>query len=366
MDTYKTFLKPLAFRQDPEVVHETATKVGTTLGKLPLAKSLVSSLFNYKNKKLEQKVLGIKFPNPLGLAAGFDYEAQLTQILPEIGFGHHTVGSITELPYGGNKRPILGRLPKSGSLLVNKGLKSTGSEHILSHLKKLKFKIPLSISIAKTNSKKTSSDKAGIKDYIASLKLCEKASVGDIYEINISCPNAYGGEPFTTSKKLDMLLKEVDKLKIKKPIFLKMPIDISVKQTDSLCKVASKHNVQGLVFGNLTKNRKNSEFDKKEIESMKKLKGSFSGKPTVENSNKLIKFAYKKYKSKFIIVGCGGIFTAEDAYKKIKLGASLLQLITGMIFEGPAVIGKINKGLVMLLEKDGFNSISEAIGKDNK
>jgi len=356
-------LKKILFLQDPEKVHQRFTNLGHKLGSKKSMRKLTSSFFHYKNPMLEQKILNVKFKNPIGLAAGFDYEAKLIQILPQVGFGFHTIGSITRDKYEGNKPPRMGRLPKSKSLLVNKGLKSEGTQKVIDSIKNIKPEIPLGVSIAKTNSQKNCDDKNSIKDYVESLKLLEKTKLGSYYEINISCPNAFGGESFTTPKRLSLLLKEIDKLKIKKPIFLKMPVDFSTKQTDALCKVATRHNVQGLIFGNLTKNRKNPAFDKEEIKKVNK--GNFSGLPTKDLSNRLIKSTYKKYKNQFIIIGCGGVFSAEDAYKKIKLGASLIQMITGMIYNGPGVIGEINHGLVKLLKKDGYKNISEAIGKDN-
>jgi len=345
-------------------VHNRFTKFGKFLGCGLLTRWIVSGLFNYQNKMLEQEILGIKFRNPVGLSAGFDYEADLTQILPSVGFGHHTIGSVTRGPYEGNKAPRLGRLIKSRSLLVNKGLKSTGVENVIDSLHDMPFKIPIGVSVAKTNCEKTADEKKGVKDYVDSFKLWKKSDLGDYYELNISCPNAFGGEPFTTPVKLKKLLTEIDKLKLKKPMFLKMPLDVSLKETDALCKVALKHNVQGLIFANLTKDRSNSYLDPDELKEAGK--GSFSGVPVREKGNKLIAFVYKKYGKKFVIIGCGGIFSAEDAYEKIKLGSSLVQMITGMIYNGPGVIGDINYGLVQLLKRDGYKNISEAIGKAHK
>ena len=360
MSFYKKIIKPIAFSQDAERVHEKATALGKSLGNSKLASSVISSFYNYENKKLEQKILNINFKNPVGLAAGFDYEAKLTQIIPHIGFGFMTIGSITLGSYEGNTPPRLGRLPKSKSLLVNKGLKTIGTKKILESLKNKELKIPLGISVAKTNCKKTAEDEKAIQDYVGSFRLIKKYNLGDYYELNISCPNAFGGEAFTTPEKLNLLLKEIDKLRFTKPLFLKMPVDFSASETKELCETAKKYNVQGLILGNLTKNRNNHLFDKEEIQ--KAGNGNFSGLPTKDKSNELIRFAYKNYKDRFVIIGCGGIFSAEDAYEKIKNGASIVQLITGMIYEGPALIKKINKGLTSLLEKDGYKNISEAIG----
>jgi len=357
---YKKILKRILFHLDPELVHNLFINFGEILGSNILARKLTSIQFDYKNKILEQEVMGIKLRNPIGLAAGFDYNGRLTQILPSIGFGIESIGSVTYNSYEGNPKPRLKRLPKSLSLLVNKGLKNEGIKKIIKSLKELSFDIPIGISVAKTNSKETADEKGAIKDYVSSLKLLEKSNLGSYYEINISCPNAFGGEPFTTPKRLQNLLKEIDKLKIKKPTLIKMPIDLETKEIIALCEIAKEHNIQGLIFGNLTKNRDNPIFNKEEISSAGK--GSFSGKPTEKRSNELISLLYKRYKKRFTIVGCGGIFSAQDAYEKIKLGASFVQMITGMIYNGPNVISEINHGLVYLLKKDGFHKISEAIG----
>jgi len=361
--TYR-LIRPILFSINSETTHEILTEIGEFLGKHELTKKTTSIIYDYQNNSLEQTILGIKFKNPIGLAAGFDYDAKLTQILPKVGFGFNTIGSITYKECKGNPPPILSRLPKSRSLLVNKGLKNKGTKKVLESIKNLDFEIPLGISIAKTNSRKNCDDKNAILDYFNSLKICEKYNLNDFYEINISCPNSFGGEAFTRPQKLDSLLKKLDEIKTNKPIFLKMPVDFSNRQTEELCEIAKKHNVQGLIFGNLTKKRDNPLFDKKEIK--KAGKGSFSGFPISEKSNELIKFAYKRYKNRFVIIGCGGIFNSADAYKKIKLGSTLVQLITGMIFEGPNLIREINYELTNLLKKDGFNNISQAIGADNK
>jgi len=362
---YIQLVKPIFFLFDAETIHDAITSFGEILGKFSITRFLTAYFFFYKNKKaLQQEIVGISFPNPIGLAAGFDYEAKLIQILPSVGFGFHTIGSVTYGAYEGNPKPRLGRLPKSKSLLVNKGLKSIGAKKIIRKLRGQIFEIPLGISIAKTNSSLTNTDKTGIDDYIKTAELFKKSKLGSYYEINISCPNAFGGEPFTTPLKLERLLVQLDKLSLTKPVFIKMPIELTDHEANELLKVIVKHKVVGVIFGNLAKDRTNSALNKDELEKVEK--GNFSGKPTWKQSNRLIAFTYKKYHKKLIVVGCGGVFSAQDAYHKIKLGASLIQLITGMVFEGPQLIGEINKGLVALLKKDGYQNISEAVGKENK
>ena len=313
---------------------------------------------------LEQEILGINFVNPIGLSAGFDKDGYLIDIIPNVNFGFEEVGSVTGEKCDGNPKPRLWRLKKSKALVVYYGLKSEGCEAVAKRLKeKLKikqFKIPIGISIAKTNSKLTTSTKVGIKDYVKAYK--EFAEIGDYTTINLSCPNAYGGQPFHEAKNLNLLLAEIKKIPSKKPIFLKIAPDLSEKQLNDIINLAEKYKLSGFVCTNLTKNRKNLKLIDKNIPEI----GGISGKAVEDLSNKNISYIYKKTKGKFVIIGVGGVFSAEDAYKKIKLGASLIQLITGMIFEGPQLISEINQGIVKLLKKDGYKNISEAIGVDNK
>ena len=364
---YKHVNKPLYFRSDPELVHSKLTESGERLGNHYSTKLLTRLLFCYKNKQLNQNVQGITFKNPIGLAAGFDYEARLTQILPDLGFGFHTVGTITCLPYEGNPTPRLGRLPNSKSLLVNKGFKSHGAKAGIEKLEELSFEIPLGVSIGRTNGNpQVATQEQAVADVVASFKLSENSNVkNSYYELNISCPNLTGNVTFYPPTHLNQLLDALSKLNIKKPVFIKMPINESKKDTLKMLEVADRYEfIKGIIFGNLQKNRLDPSFDQEEIK--KAGKGNFSGKPTWKLSNELIAFSYKHYGKRFAIIGCGGIFTAEDAYTKIKLGASLVQLISGMIFQGPQTISSINQGLVKLLEKDGYKNISEAVGVDNK
>lgn len=353
---YKNFVKRILFLIDPEKVHDKTIRFSDFLGKHSFSKRLVNLLFNYKNKKLEQEILGIKFSNPVGLAAGFDKDAGLVDIIPYVGFGFEEVGSITGEFCPGNPKPRLWRLKKSNSLVVYYGLKSLGCKRIFLKLRKKKFKIPIGVSIARTNIKKTVPLRAGINDYVKSFKTFSK--IGDYFAINISCPNTCGGEPFTNPSDLDKLLDELDKIYTKKPIFLKLSPDLSSKELDSIIELSYRHRVHGFICSNLSKKR---DFNlKDEIPE----KGGVSGKVVSAASNRMIRYLFSKTKGDFIIIGVGGIFSAEDAYEKIKLGASLVQLITGLVFEGPQLVKEINKGLVKLLEKDGFSNISEAVGKN--
>ncbi len=356
---YKGILKPILFLFDPEKMHDGFLSIGHFLGSNRALKAITKFFFSYSNKSLEQNILGIRFKNPIGLAAGFDKDAQMIEICKDVGFGFAEVGSITGEFCEGNPKPRIWRLKKLKSLLVYYGLKNQGAEKISERLQNKKFSLPVGISIAKTNNKETTQLDTAKADYLKAYKAF--SNIGDYITINISCPNAFGGEPFTDPNKLQKLLEEIFKIPKTKPIFLKLAPDLSEKVLNEIIAVTDKFKIDGFIIANLTKDREKLELQKHEIPSHV---GSISGPPTKDLSDKMIKYVYKKTKGKYIIIGCGGISTAQDAYKKIRLGASLLQLITGMIYEGPQVISEINEGLSRLLKKDGFKNISEAVGKE--
>lgn len=355
---YKTIPRRIFFLMDPEEVHDRMIDLGKFLGRYALTRRFTALLFSYSNKALEQNILGINFSNPVGLAAGFDKNAELTSITPSVGFGFMEVGSITGEPCMGNPKPRLWRLPKSQSLVVHYGLKNDGAEVIANRLENVKMSIPLGISMAKTNSEKTVETEAGISDYF---KAYEKfVNIGDYCTVNISCPNAYGGQPFTDATSLEKLLSKIDTIRTTKPIFLKISPDLNRDEIDKIIEVSRRHKISGFICANLTKNRNNKKINDDSVPD----KGGLSGKVVEELANELIRYVYNKTHGQYVIIGCGGVFSAEGAYKKIRLGASLIELITGMIYEGPQVISEINRGLAELLARDGFSNISEAVGAD--
>ncbi len=343
-------------------------KTGSVVQKLPLIERLMNAHLAYKNNDiLGQKIAGIDFINPVGLSAGLDKNFEITPIIKAIGFGFMEGGSVTFRACDGNEKPWFYRLPQSKSLVVNAGLANHGVDQVIKRIKSYSGRVlrdfPLNISVAKTNSCETASDQDAIADYIGSLRAIKATSVGQMVTLNISCPNTYGGEPFTTPDRLDALLTAVDAVELSQPVFIKLPCDLPWKTFHSLLRIADKHNITGLTISNLAKDRTAMRLQDELPDS---VKGNLSGKPTWELSNNLIRRTYEMYADRFIIIGVGGIFTAEDAYTKIKLGASLVELVTGLIFEGPQVIGEINKGLVELLYRDGYANISQAIGVDVK
>lgn len=349
---YQKMLKHFLFLFDPERMHHSFIKLGKFLGGNIITKRIVKDLFHYKNSMLKQKILGIEFKNPVGLSAGFDKNAEIISICEDVGFGFSEVGSVTKMQCAGNKGKRLERLIDKKSLWVYMGLNNNGADEIFARLSKQKYKIPFGVSIAKTNCKETADDSVGREDYIYSLKKFNSMNIGKFYVLNISCPNAYGGQPFSDVKRYESLLKDVYRLKVKKPIFVKLSPDLTRKNIDGIIRISEKYGISGFVISNLSKKH-----------GFNNGKGGLSGKEVEKKANSMLRYVALKGKGKFVLIGVGGIFSAEDAYRKIKLGASLVEIITGMIYQGPGLIGEINYELSELLKKDGYKNIKEAVGK---
>ncbi len=365
---YKHILKPVFFMQDPEKVHDRMTAIGKLLGARAWSRRLVGGFFGYENEKLSQDILGIHFLNPIGLSAGFDKNAELTEILPSVGFGFAEVGSITGEVCAGNPKPRLWRLPRSGSLVVWYGLKNDGCEEISKRLYGKHFAIPIGVSVAATNCEGNLDVDRAVRDFAKAFKTMEP--IGDYITVNISCPNAKGGQTFIVPEKLGQLFDVLDMIPTKKPVFIKLSPDLSHSDIDAILEIARSHRIDGIITTNLTKKRDNKKIIDKSVPDV----GGLSGRVVKDLSDDALAYISRKeaaaalsagtHYKKLVLIASGGVFSAEDAYKKIRLGASLVQMITGMIFEGPQVISEINRGLVDLLERDGFTNIGHAVGVD--
>lgn len=358
---YKNVAKPLLFAQHPDKAHAQMITAARALH-LVRGENLLR-VWNYQNPRLEQEILGMKFKNPLGMSAGLDKNFDLPPVAKRIGLGFEIGGSTTAKVCAGNPRPWFHRLPEEKSIVVNVGLANNGIarniERIQGYPASLWRDFPLSVSVAKTNNPENASDSEAIEDYCDSLRQLDRAKCAPLYEVNISCPNTYGGEPFTTPERLEKLLAAIDDLQLSRPIFVKMPTDKTWQKFADLLEVAARHKVAGLTIGNLMKDRANLQHPERLSDS---VKGNLSGLPDQKITTDLVFKTYQAYGDRFVIIGVGGVFTAEDAYDKIRAGASLVALVTALMFEGPQVVGEINEGLAKLLERDGFASVTEAVG----
>lgn len=354
--------RPLIFLMDPEEAHYMFKRVGVFLGSNFLTRFLTSLLFNYGHKSLKTSVDGIEYRNPLGLSAGFDKDGELTKIYPSIGFGLAELGSFTGEVCPGNPGKRLFRMVKSKSILVWYGLNNQGAEVISKRLKGVNFgKLKVGINAAKSNLTPEFDLQDSIDDYTKTMSLFK--DIGDYYTINISCPNTQDGEPFVVKENLDALLKAVNAHRVEgRPIYVKLAADISIDEINTIVDACIEHQMDGVVLTNLAKPAHNKEYIESELPYHK---GAMSGLPLQRISTNVIRHVYRRSRGKLTIIGVGGVFTAKDAYEKITSGASLLHMISTLIFDGPQNINEINRGLVKLLKADGFSSIEEAVGSRN-
>lgn len=363
---YRYLIKPVLFLFPADQVHELFLSFGRVLGRIAWLRRLIAWLWRFDDPILEQSVAGLRFQNPIGLSAGFDYRADLATLTPAIGFGFATIGTLTLGAYGGNPRPMLDRLPKSRALLVNKGFKNEGVEIVLARLQSSAPDGGIrGVSIGATN-RVYSDFSAMIEEIVAAFRVAESVPHFDYYELNVSCPNLLNlknlDRTLASPDGLEEALRALAPLNLKRPVFIKLPLERSETELAALIDVARPFTfITGLVCANLAKDRSNPAFDYEEIRAVGQ--GNFSGKPTERKSNVLLETAYQLAHDRFILIGVGGVFTADDAYRKILSGASLVQLITGMIYEGPQAIGAMNAGIAKRLKADGYTHIGEAVGR---
>ena len=352
-------IRPFLFRQNPEDIHKKALKIGKYLGNSK-TKELVSLLYSFDDEKLHSSLCCIDFRNPIGLAAGFDKEGELLDIISCLGFGFIEIGSISAMPKPAPPNPSLLRIPEEEAIINRMGLNNYGADEIYKKLKNKVPKIPLGINIVKTNENSIYGDKA-IEDICYSFEklypLCNYIT------LNISCPNTEGEKSYENKRNLEILLPALmtisSKFQDHKPVLVKMSPDLPYSTFEDILHVSEDNGIDGYVISNTSSNSNYLKKKRQDLTANKKF--GISGKPIKEKSTELIAHAYKHLNNPSII-GVGGIFSAEDAYEKIKAGASVVQVCTGLIYEGPGLAKKINKGLLRLLEREGFASIKDAIG----
>ncbi|MDR1862262.1 MAG: quinone-dependent dihydroorotate dehydrogenase [Candidatus Ancillula sp.] len=368
---YKLVFKPLMFNfSTPDGAHSKMISVSQWASGNRLVRWFIKYSMHYENPMLKQKIARFKeteFINPIGLGAGFDKNAVTATVMEGLGFGYAAFGSTTARYCPGNPKPWFRRLPKAKSMMVYVGLANEGVDEVQKIVSKAHSSsktLRVGQSFARTNDAFAADDAEGIKDYAYSLAaLADKTAY---LEANISCPNTFKGEPFNDPERLDALLTELDKIERSQPLTLKMPSDKSWDEFKKLLDVVVKHDVQGVTVSNLRKDRAFKNVDGSDAYIPSDWNGNMSGKPTWALSNDLIARTYLEYGDKLCIIGLGGVFTAEDAYTKIRLGADLVSLVSSLMYEGPAVLPNIKRGLVKLLKRDGFGNISQARGVDAK
>ena len=336
---YKIFVRKLLFLFDAEKVHHFTFSLLKILFIIPFISSLVKSIHRVENKKLERNLLGLKFKNPVGLAAGFDKNANMFDELSNFGFGYVEIGTVTPKPQDGNPKKRIFRLIQDNAIINRMGFNNDGVEAIVERLKNKKTDILIGGNIGKN--KITPNDKA-VDDYV----ICFEAlfDVVDYFVVNVSSPNTPNlrdlqeKEPLTNL--LNRLQDENNSKSKRKPILLKIAPDLTDSQLLDIIEIANVTKIDGVIATNTTISREGLQsHDKNET-------GGLSGKPLSKRSTEVIRFLSERSNKAFPIIGVGGIHSTQDALDKIEAGADLIQLYTGFIYEGPGLVKKINKALI--------------------
>lgn len=342
---YKHAIRPILFLLDAEKVHHLVFKLLAVTGKLPGLKSLLTSIFRYKHTKLGRNLLGLRFENPVGLAAGFDKDAKLVDELNCFGFGFIEIGTLTPEPQPGNDKPRLFRLRADQALINRMGFNNGGVAAAAKRLKKRNSTVIVGGNIGKN--KLTPNDRA-FQDYA----LCVESlhAYVDYFVVNVSSPNTPGLRELQEKEPLRKLLADVKSLAASKPkpkpVLLKIAPDLTSTQLDDIVEILKETKTDGVIATNTTISRENLVTPKEQLDRIGN--GGLSGKPVANRSNEVIRYLRSKLGPDYPIIGVGGIMTPDDAVEKIKAGADLVQIYTGFIYEGPGFVKQINRALAKL------------------
>lgn len=344
------------------MVHNGAVLSLKQVEKIPWALEWLRGMFEVKDSRLAVSIRSLECPNPVGLAAGFDKDADLIHVLPSLGFGFFELGTFTPLKQEGQEKPRLFRYPKEGAILNRSGFSNPGikaaAEKLKSRDKRLSF-VPMGVNIGK--GRQTPLDEA-VDDYMTSFDYV--FPYADFISLNVSSPNTPNLRALQAVKPLEQIVGRVMErnraLSEKagqppKMVFVKVSPDNDDETLYEMARIAVEKGI-GLIATNTTVDHSHLKH------SRSKGEGGLSGKPLKKKSNYVIRKLYQLTKGVVPIIGVGGVFSAEDAYEKIQLGASLVQVYTGWIYEGPGLVPAINRGILKLMERDGFKKIQEAVG----
>ncbi len=368
MKLYRPLLRPLLFRVDAETVHGLAIRAAELASSSRWLCSSVARRHEVDSDRLAVEIGGLRFRTPLGLAAGFDKSARAVPFLAALGFGHVEVGSISAEPSAGNPKPRLFRIPLDRGIVVNYGLPNDGADKVAQRLARSHACAPVGVNIVSTNrgpSAAAEPDEAVIGDYLQSVRRLQP--VADYLCLNLSCPNTREGRGFFHEpERLTQLLKELDALDgrgVVKPLFLKVAPFQSLAQLEAfLATVEPARSVTGFSI-NLPPGKPAGLITP--ASQLSAMPGAVSGPIAAAAADWTLRELYSRMdRSRYHLIGSGGVFTGEDAYRKIRLGASLVQLMTALVYEGPGIAATINRALARLLEADGVQHIAQAVGVD--
>ena len=350
---YKHFLKPILFRFNPETAHNILFSLLSFLRHVPFAQSIIRALYHRDSPSLEREVFGINFPNPVGLAGGLDKNGEFYNDMANFGFGFVEIGSLTPLPQDGNAKPRCWRVPGDKAIINRFGINNKGVRYAVEHLKKVRPEVVVAANISKNSN---SINEEAAKDYETSFSLLY--DFVDMFVVNVSCPNVVG---LTALQDIGFLSDIVDRLldlrmlyDNYRPILLKVSPDLSHEQLDEIIDYCLRSGIDGIVAGNTTRSREGlTSISQTKIEEIGY--GGMSGAPIHKKNLELVRYVHERSQGKLPIIGVGGIMSPEDAKEMMDACASLVEIYTGFIYEGPGLIKRIIKHL----EEDNKNKIAE-------
>lgn len=363
---YTSLLKPIFFKMDPERAHHLVIDGFATASRVPGMTGLLNAMYGVPaSPELETELVGLSFPHPIGLAAGLDKNGKAPDVFSSIGFGFAEVGTVTPKGQAGNEQPRLFRLPPDEALINRMGFNNDGAEAMAASLAKRKIhRIPIAVNIGKN---KVTPNEAAHEDYQACIRALY--DYGDFFVVNISSPNTQGLRDLQHGEELRKLLGAVmDEMKQQaagrgakpKCVFVKIAPDMTDEELQHTVATITDSEVSGIIATNTTLSRQGLTHENAGET------GGLSGKPLRDRSTEVIRAVYRQTNGQLPIIGSGGIFTAQDAYDKIRAGASLVEIYTALIYKGPELLRELTTGLKECLRKDGYRHISEAVGADHR
>ncbi len=338
-------IRPLLFSIDPERVHHLVFSLLKFTAKIPFLKGMLKSVYGISDPRLERKLLGLTFKNPVGLAAGFDKDAKLIDELACFGFGFIEIGTLTPKPQPGNDKPRLFRLPEDHALINRMGFNNGGIDAAALRLMKKRSNVMVGGNIGKN---KITPNESAFDDYAKCVEVLHPHV--DYFVVNVSSPNTPGLRELQEKEPLTKLLQyviDLSKSKQKyKPVLLKIAPDLTPSQLDDIIEVLKITKTDGVIATNTTISRADLKTKKEFVDTIGA--GGLSGKPVKDKSNEVLRYLREKLGKEYPIIGVGGIMTPEDAIEKLNAGADLIQLYTGFIYEGPGVVKSINKAILKM------------------
>jgi dihydroorotate dehydrogenase len=351
---YRSIARPVLFRADPERVHDATIRAAALASRSPVVCRALAARRRPPDRRLALEVAGLRFATPLGLAAGFDKSARAVPLLSSLGFGHVEIGSVSADPSAGNPRPRLFRVIDERAIVVHYGVPNDGAAKVAERLGRPRPAVPLGVNVVSTNRGAASAsepDRAVIGDYVESVRRLQR--LGGYVVLNLSCPNTRDGRGFFADRaRLRALLEALDELGVVRPLFVKVAPFGSARDLETLLEAVEWAPFVSGFSVNLPPGDRPG------------MPGAVSGPPARPGAERTVVELHRAAGDRFAVIGSGGVSSAEDAYRMIRLGASLVQVYTALVYEGPGVVGRITAGLGALVARDGLASVADAVGVD--